>query len=125
MIAACMLIVMIGIARGAGMEAGSFTLPLTLPQLPNFVVHASSTGTTTIDTTAAIWPCDTTSGNFTITLPSPVTGTVYIIKKITTDTATLTVATTSGNIDGAATRTLITPYASVTVYTDGTNWFIH
>lgn len=87
-------------------------------------VHASSTGTTTIDATATYWPCDTTSAGFTATLPTPVgiSGVIYVVKKTSSDSNTLTVGTAAGNIDGSSTITTTTQNASFSFISDGTNW---
>jgi hypothetical protein len=91
----------------------------------SFAVHASSTGTTSIDATATVWPCDTTSAGFTITLPTAVgvSGRVYVIKK-TVAANTLTIATGGGNIDGNATISVSTQNQSYTLVSDGTNWLV-
>lgn len=67
------------------------------------------------------------SGTTTITLPTAVgiTGRMYTVKKTDTAGTTVTVATTSSqNIDGATTSLLATQYQSVTVQSDGTQWWI-
>ena len=71
--------------------------------------------------------CDTTSSAFTITLPTAVgvSGKTYVIKRITAGTNRLTVATTSSQtIDGITTAIIDEQWASITVYSDGANWFI-
>lgn len=65
----------------------------------------------------------------TITLPSAAIAGVghrYIIKDESGGALinNITVASTSGNIDGSATFVINTNYGSITVYSDGTNWFI-
>lgn len=90
------------------------------------VVASTKTGVTTIDATATVWPCDTSGGDFTITLPSAVgiSGRVYVIKQVGAS-GTLTI---DGNgaetIDGAANKTLATQYASYTLVSNGSNWLI-
>jgi hypothetical protein len=89
-------------------------------------VHASSTGTTSIDATATVWPCDTTSAGFTITLPtaSGIAGRVYVIKKMVAAN-TLTIGTTSSQtIDGSTTVTVTTLNQSYTLVSDGSNWLV-
>lgn len=67
----------------------------------------------------------------TLTLPSAATvgvGKIYVIKDETGTAATnnITIATTGGQtIDGSASVIINTNYAAVSVYTDGTNWFIY
>lgn len=67
---------------------------------------------------------NTASGGFTVTLPTAVGATrAYTVKKIAAAN-TLTVASASGTIDGAATVTIVVQYESITVVSDGTNWFV-
>lgn len=64
------------------------------------------------------------NGTFTVTIPaaSAITGRVIDIKNI--GTGVITIATSGGTIDGSATISLDTQYNSVTVVSNGTNWFI-
>ena len=64
------------------------------------------------------------SGTTTITLPSPTGNTSsYTIKRVGTNA--VSIATTSGTIDGSTSPiTINVQYVSVTVVSDGTNWFI-
>jgi predicted ATP-dependent Lon-type protease len=67
---------------------------------------------------------DCTSGTFTVTLPTSVgnTGQIFVIKN--SGSGTITLATTGGQtIDGTSTKTLL-QYGSITVQSDGTNWWI-
>lgn len=65
-------------------------------------------------------------GAFAVTLPasSPAMGYEFVIKKTDSSANVVTVTPTSGTIDGAATFLLTTQYQSVTVQSDGTNWWI-
>jgi hypothetical protein len=71
--------------------------------------------------------CDATGGAFTVTLPAAagVTGQSISVKK--TD-ASANAVTVDGNgaetIDGAATLALATRYAAVTLWSDGSNWWV-
>ena len=65
---------------------------------------------------------DTTAGNVVVTLPA--NGLVYRIKRISGGTNTLTIATSAGLIDQAATMTLDIQYESVTLKSDGTDYWI-
>ncbi len=70
-----------------------------------------------------------TAGGDSVTLPSAVTagnGRVYVIKDESGTAATnnITVSSASGNIDGVSTFVMTTNYQSITVHSDGTNWFI-
>lgn len=95
----------------------------TSQQSPNTVTSVS--GTYTITSTDYFLKCDSTSAGFTITLPTAVgcTGQIYVIKKISSDTNTITLGTTSSQtIDGVTTRKLWSQYEQFTVISDGSNW---
>ena len=67
---------------------------------------------------------DSTSGNVNVTLPPATTnkGERFTFKKIVA--ANSVVISSADNIDGAASKTLTTQYDTVTVYSDGTTWWI-
>lgn len=67
---------------------------------------------------------DTTSGTVVITLPTHVAGTEFTIMKTDSSANTLSVATTSGLINGSAAWTTTAQYKYITVISNGTNWFI-
>ncbi len=70
---------------------------------------------------------DTTSGNVTVTLPAAdevTADTVFTVKRISGGSNTLTVTTGGGNIDGAATHSIPTQYASYSYVSDGTDYWI-
>lgn len=65
------------------------------------------------------------NGTLTVTLPSAATagaGREYDVKNI--GTGTVTVASSSGTIDGVATKMMSTQYEAMTFISDGTNWWI-
>ena len=71
--------------------------------------------------------CNATGGNMTVTLPSAVTfaSRTITVKRTNTTANTVTVGSAAGNIDGSA--TYIIPGGtlnSITVVSDGTNWYI-
>ena len=73
------------------------------------------------------WIVDTSGGNVTITLPDATTvtpDTIFTIKRTTAGANTLTVNAESGNIDGAASQTINTQYASYSYISDGSNYWI-
>jgi len=80
------------------------------------------TTTTAISATSGTYLVDTTGGNITLTLPAD--GTTYTIKRLTGGTNTLTIDTASGNIDDAASASLSTQYESVTLKSDGTDYWV-
>jgi hypothetical protein len=70
---------------------------------------------------------DTTSGAFTLTLPTAVgiTGRIYTVKRGNGGSNNLMVSGTSAQtFDGATTKTLGAQYAALTVQSDGANWQI-
>ena len=71
--------------------------------------------------------CNNTGADNTVTLPTVATSTdrVYVIKKISSNTYKTTVATAGAEtIDGAASYEINYIYESVTLVSDGSNWFI-
>lgn len=73
------------------------------------------------------WFVDTTGGNVTITLPDArevTADTIFTVKRTTAGANTLTVTAGYGNIDGAASQTINTQYASYSYISDGENWWI-
>lgn len=92
--------------------------------------NAQSTKTTNYTATAAdyyLW-VDCTGGAVTITLPTAVGagGKTYVIKKIDSTANAVTIATTSSQtIDGAATLSIPTQWASFSVASNNANWFIY
>ena len=80
------------------------------------------TTTTAITARSGTFLIDTTAGNVALTLPA--NGLVYRIKRITAGGNTLTISPVSGNIDGAASMALVNQYESVTLKSDGTDFWI-
>ncbi len=97
--------------------------PTTLLDVNGPIATAISTETANYTITAT----DSTilaSGTITITLPSAsgITGREYTIKNIAT--GTITIASGGGTIDGATTLALSTQNESVTLQSNGTNWYV-
>lgn len=71
---------------------------------------------------------NTSSNAITITLPSPanIAGRIYTIKKIGNGgiDKELTIAPSSGTIDGGVSYVIYNDWTYVTLQTDGTNWYI-
>jgi hypothetical protein len=68
-----------------------------------------------------------TVGTETITLPtaSGITGRIYVIKRIDANAGTIVIdANGAETIDGSLTESLVNQYDSVTLQSDGSNWFI-
>jgi hypothetical protein len=71
--------------------------------------------------------CDSTAGAVTVTLPPAalVPGRIYVFKRINAGANNVVVdGYASETIDGAATYTLSSQWAGVTVMSNGTAWFI-
>ena len=68
---------------------------------------------------------NTASGNVTVTLPSASLGErkIYNIKKVDSSN-TLTITADSGSIDGVANKNLTTLYESLSLHSNGSDWFI-
>ena len=90
-----------------------------------------SASVTTVTTTYAVLTsddtifCNAASSAFTVTLPTAVgaSGKKYTVKKTDTTLNVVTVATTSSQtIDGYTTNVIATPYESIIVVSDGSNW---
>lgn len=109
---------------------------VSLASVSNLGVMAAKNYATTLVTrttatslglaSAGVNPCDATTAAFTITLPNAnvQTGISYTIKKVDSSANAVTVASSGGTIDGAATYSLAAQYKYVRVVSNGTNWFI-
>ena len=64
------------------------------------------------------------SSNITLTLPSPTSGKIFNIKKIDSGAGFVIISAPSGTIDGAASKTIASQYDSLTITSDGTNFFL-
>lgn len=60
----------------------------------------------------------------TLTLPAPTAGKIFNIKKVDSAVGIVTISPSSGTIDGAANKTISIQYASLTITSDGTNFFV-
>ena len=84
------------------------------------------TSTDTLDANNHVCLCDTTSG-FTLNLPAAAshTGRIYQIKKTSADGNAVTIdGSGAETIDGSLTIILTTQFESITIVSDGSNWFI-
>jgi len=73
------------------------------------------------------WFVDTTAGAVTITLPDAsdvAADTVFVVKRLTAGANTLTVQAVAGDIDGAATLSIPTQYASYSIVAYNGNYWI-
>lgn len=89
--------------------------------------YVAKTADYTLTAADLVVGADCTAGTIAITLPSAVgiTGRQYIIKRLSDGGNTVNVITTSSQtIDGGTTANLAFQYQSITVVSDGSNWFI-
>jgi len=86
------------------------------------IVTVSSNTTLTNGYTAVL--VNASAGTRTITLPAPTSGKVFHIKKIDSSLNAVTISPPSGTIDGAASKSLASQYSSLTIISDGTNFFL-
>ena len=107
-----------------------------VPEFSNLYAPIDTTSTNiTLKPNAGTVLVDCGAANKTITTPSndqcffvdalgKTIGKLFTIKKIDASAFTVTIVPASGTIDGAANVVLTTQYQSVTIQTDGTNWYI-
>lgn len=114
-----------------GVTLGPQSTPTGIHQFNGGINYTTRTITAnlTVDTTTTDYLilCNN-SGGITITLPAPTTGRVLVIKDIagTSNTNNITIARhASETIEGvAASKILQTNYGSVSLSSDGTNWWM-
>ncbi len=107
----------------AAISASNFTTgTVPLARLPGLVtVTATQVGTYT----AAIGEFVVANGTFTVNLPASASNSGKSIDVKNIGTGAITVdGNASETIDGATTFVLVTQYQSVTLISDGTNWYI-
>lgn len=86
----------------------------------------TTTGAVTMVADDGVILCDDDSGNYDVDLPPPADakGRVYQIKRIGASDVATVVPNVSEDIDGAASFVLAAQYQSVTLTSDGTDWFV-
>src|SRR3990167_2457586 len=101
-------------------DIGTIAEAGTLSKTANYTVAAADSG--------AVIKCDASGGSFTITLPAAANqtdGFKVTIKKIDTPSNTVTInPNASETIEDQLTWVLTSPYESVKIVTDTTEWFI-
>lgn len=123
-------VVPVGIATSATTltvnAAGSATAVKITSEIDPFVYASivSVSTNTTLTTGNTVVLVSASSGTRTITLPAPTAGKIVIIKKTDSSVNTVVISPPSGTIDGAASKSLLTQYDSLTIASDGTNFFI-
>jgi hypothetical protein len=105
-------------------------IPPQASELPRVTITTKTTTPYTLGATADEFVlCDATSQNNILNLPAAGTagsGRRYVIKKKDSTAHTCTV-TPNGTekIDGKATQVIDVQYTSISLFTDGSNWFIY
>lgn len=103
---------------GSGSIGGGNPSPVTVTNVTTITYTALATD---------YFLCVDVAAPVTITLPTGILGTVYIVKDCDGDATTniITVQGTGGQlIDGAATASINAPYGSLTFVFNGTSWSI-
>ena len=101
--------------------AGAISISITADSI---VTKTSDYTATATDYTIL---CDAAAGAIAITLPDAATlpAYVYTIKKIDTSANQVVITPTgTDTVDGSATAAILVPFVSITVQSDGTNWYI-
>lgn len=89
------------------------------------VVTKTAAWTETATSGSKIILCDTTTAGFTVTLPTAVGNTATItIKKILGSNNVVVDGAGTETIDGGLTATITRQFESITIISNGTNWFI-
>jgi len=105
-------------------QNGDFSGSVTTGGLTTGIQTVTAASDTLVDTDHTTL-CDCTSNAITINLPTAVAGLRYEIKKIDSSSNAVTIAANgSETIDGSATVTLQSQFQSITIVSDGSNWFI-
>ena len=90
-------------------------------------VETFTAASDTLDALNNVCLCDCTSNAITLALPVPVAGLQFHIKKIDGTANTVSIEPDDPGpelIDGAIVQTLSSQYDSITVVSDGSNWFV-
>jgi len=90
-------------------------------------VETFTAASDTLDALNNVCLCDCSSNAITLALPVPVAGLQFHIKKIDSTANTVSIEPDDPGpelIDGAIVQTLSSQYDSITVVSDGSNWFV-
>jgi hypothetical protein len=90
----------------------------------NVLTPAGTSGAVALTNGNSIVLVNASGASRTVTLPSPTSGKIFNIKKIDSSVNTVVISAPSGTIDGTVSKTLTTQYQSLTITSDGTNFFI-
>jgi hypothetical protein len=116
-------------SEGIGSNDNDTTIP-TSAAVKDYVDNVAVKTVVTDSTTSSIGSnedvslADSSGGSITLTLPAHSSGKVVTVKKTDSSGNTVTVTGATGNVDGASNYILYSQNESVTVISDGTNWFI-
>lgn len=104
-----------------GSGNASWQVPVTNQQ-----TISSKTADYTLTTNDEVILADASGGSLTLTLPTAASNTnLYVIKKIDSSSNTVTIDTTSSQtIDGGSTAVIRVQYASISLVSNGSNWFV-
>jgi hypothetical protein len=114
-------------ARIATVFSGRLYVNIQEPRTPQLRTVVTKTGAYTLTDYDDVVLGDATSAAFTLTLPAAAsnTGLEYSIKKIDSSANAVTIdGNASETIDDSTTRVLSSQYDSVTIVSDGTEWWI-
>lgn len=66
------------------------------------------------------------AGTVAVTLPNPSLNSQIVVKDISgaAETNTITITSSSGNLDGSSSQTITSNYGTIAFIGDGTNWWI-
>lgn len=84
----------------------------------------SSVDSPVTPTTSGTLLCNASGGGIVINLNPANTSAIINVKKIDTSENAVTLTPTSGTIDGSASAPITTPFLTLTVISNGTDWFI-
>ena len=106
--------------------AGSATAVKITSEVDAYVYAAVSTisANTVLTNAQSIILANGGAGGISVTLPGPTAGKIFNIKKIDAAAGAVTILPPSGLIDGAASKVISIQYSSLTITSDGINFFI-
>jgi hypothetical protein len=87
-------------------------------------VRTTSNATENLSSSDAVLLCDASSVGINVYLPFPSAGKVFTIKKIDQSANSVIVNASSGSIDNSGSAMLTDPFQSVTLVSDGSNFYL-
>lgn len=106
--------------------AGSATAVKITSEVDPYVYAAvtSVSSNTTLTNGNSIVLATGGAGGITVTLPAPTSGKIFNIKKVDAGAGVITISPPSGTIDGSASRVIFSQYDSLTITSNGTNFYL-